>query len=133
MNAFDPRDTETERSSDTAVPTVPSRPAPPVPLKRDLIAGLEYQHLDLGTQLHNSRLDAFSACPPGVNCRNVSATQDIVRFRLSVKINPFAPAGVIPTAVASPPGGGVAYTAAGSAKSRTTHTIRRIAAIVTTA
>ena len=61
----------------------------------DLIAGLEYQHLDLGTQLHNSRLDAFSACPPGVNCRNVSATQDIVRFRLSVKINPFAPAGVI--------------------------------------
>src|SRR5437868_5021216 len=41
MNAFDPRDTETERNSDTAVPTVPAPPVPPVPLKRDLIAGLE--------------------------------------------------------------------------------------------
>ena len=61
----------------------------------DLIAGLEYQHIDLGTQLELSPLDGFNPCPPGVNCRSVKATEDIVRFRLSFKINPFAPAGVV--------------------------------------
>jgi outer membrane immunogenic protein len=58
----------------------------------DLIGGLEYQHIDLGSQVESSPLDANRACPPGVNCRNVGATEDLVRVRLSVKINPFAPA-----------------------------------------
>src|SRR5438105_14520014 len=41
MNAFDPRDTETERNSDAAPAATPHRPIPQEPLKRDLIAGLE--------------------------------------------------------------------------------------------
>ncbi len=53
----------------------------------DLIVGAEYQHLDFGTELELSPLDGFFACPPGVNCRNVSATDDIVRVRLSAKVN----------------------------------------------
>jgi opacity protein-like surface antigen len=53
----------------------------------DLIAGAEYQHLDFGSALELSPLDGFASCPPGVNCRSVSATEDIVRVRLSVKIN----------------------------------------------
>jgi outer membrane immunogenic protein len=58
----------------------------------DLIGGLEYQHVDLGTHTHLSSLDfpAFSACPPGNNCRAISAKDSLVRFRLSVKLNPFA-------------------------------------------
>jgi outer membrane immunogenic protein len=55
----------------------------------DVIVGAEYQHIDLGTKLHLSILDGFSACPPGVNCRNIGATEDLVRARFSVKINPF--------------------------------------------
>ena len=53
----------------------------------DLIAGAEYQHLDFGTELERSFLDGFGPCPPGVNCRNVSATEDIFRVRLSAKVN----------------------------------------------
>jgi opacity protein-like surface antigen len=53
----------------------------------DLIAGAEWQHLDFGTVLELSPLDGLSPCPPGVNCRNVSATEDIFRVRLSAKIN----------------------------------------------
>jgi outer membrane immunogenic protein len=53
----------------------------------DLIAGAEYQHLDFGSVLELSPLDGFASCPPGVNCRNVSATEDIFRVRLSAKIN----------------------------------------------
>jgi outer membrane immunogenic protein len=55
----------------------------------DVIVGAEYQHIDLGTKLHLSSLDGFSACPPGVNCRNISATEDLVRARLSLKWNPW--------------------------------------------
>jgi outer membrane immunogenic protein len=53
----------------------------------DLIVGAEYQHLDFGTALELSSLDGLASCPPGVNCRNVSATEDILRFRVSAKIN----------------------------------------------
>lgn len=55
----------------------------------DMIVGLEYQHIDLGDELHLSSLDGFAGCPPGVNCRNISATSDIVRARVSLKWNPF--------------------------------------------
>jgi outer membrane immunogenic protein len=51
----------------------------------DVIVGAEYQHIDLGTTLHLSPLDGFSACPPGVNCRDISAKEDLVRLRLSLK------------------------------------------------
>jgi outer membrane immunogenic protein len=61
----------------------------------DLIAGAEYQHLDFGTVLLLSPLDGYSQCPPGVNCRNVSNTEDIFRVRLSAKINPWPYAPVV--------------------------------------
>ncbi len=61
----------------------------------DLIGGLEYQHIDLRNQVQLSSLDGFTACPPGDNCRNISAKEDLVRFRLSVKWNPFAPAAAL--------------------------------------
>ena len=51
----------------------------------DVIVGAEYQHIDLSDQLHSSPLDAFGPCPPGVNCRRVSAKEDIARARLSIK------------------------------------------------
>ncbi|HLN37597.1 MAG TPA: hypothetical protein VK337_07425 [Xanthobacteraceae bacterium] len=56
----------------------------------DLIGGLEYQHIDLGTQPQLSSLDfpPFSACPPGFNCRSISAKVSLVRVRLTVKLNP---------------------------------------------
>ena len=34
---------------------------------------------------HASSADAFGPSPPGVNGRNISATEDIVRARLSLK------------------------------------------------
>jgi outer membrane immunogenic protein len=55
----------------------------------DLITGLEYQHVDLGTAYHASSADGFGPSPPGANGRNISVTEDIVRVRLTVKINPF--------------------------------------------
>jgi len=51
----------------------------------DVIVGAEYQHIDLKTDTHLSNLDAFVACPPGVFCRNISATEDIARARLTIK------------------------------------------------
>jgi outer membrane immunogenic protein len=57
----------------------------------DLIGGLEYQHIDLGTQTELSSLfPAFSPCPPGNDCRAITAKDNLVRVRLSVKLNPFA-------------------------------------------
>jgi hypothetical protein len=52
-----------------------------------VILGVEYQHIDLGSRLHMSTaLDGpGNPCPPGVNCRNISATEDLVRGRLSLK------------------------------------------------
>lgn len=58
----------------------------------DVIVGAEYQHIDFGTRLHTSIFDGFGPCPPGVNCRNISATEDLVRARLSFKWNPFVAA-----------------------------------------
>jgi outer membrane immunogenic protein len=55
----------------------------------DVIVGAEYQHIDLGTKLYLSSLDGFFPCPPGVNCRNIGATEDLVRARLSLKWNPW--------------------------------------------
>ena len=56
-----------------------------------LILGLEYQRINFGTQTITSALDtpAFSPCPPGNFCRNISATEDIFRIRLTGKWNPF--------------------------------------------
>ena len=51
----------------------------------NIIAGIEYMHVDVGTAFHASSADAFGPSPPGVNGRNISATEDIVRVRLSVK------------------------------------------------
>jgi outer membrane immunogenic protein len=51
----------------------------------DAIVGLEYQHVDLAEELHFSPLDVFNVCPPGVNCRNIRAKEDIFRARLAIK------------------------------------------------
>jgi outer membrane immunogenic protein len=56
----------------------------------DMIVGLEYQHIDLGTAYNPSSADNFAPSPPGVNGRNVNVKDDMVRFRLSLKFNPFA-------------------------------------------
>ena len=54
----------------------------------DVIVGVEYQHIDLGTQYNASSADNFSPSPPGVNGRSISLKDDLVRFRLSLKTNP---------------------------------------------
>ena len=55
-------------------------------LTQNLIFGVEYQHIDLGDDFHWSRLDAGLPCPAiGINCRDVGASEDIVRARLSYK------------------------------------------------
>jgi outer membrane immunogenic protein len=56
----------------------------------DVLVGLEYQHIDLGTRFNASSADGFVASPPGVNGRNITVKDDLVRVRLSLKINPFA-------------------------------------------
>ena len=58
-------------------------------------SNLRRQHLDFGTTLEFSPLDGFGPCPPGVNCRNITAVEDIFRVRLSAKINPFGGAPVV--------------------------------------
>ena len=59
---------------------------------KNIIAGIEYQHVDVGTAFHASSADGLGPSPPGVNGRNISATEDIVRARLSLK---FAVPGVL--------------------------------------
>ena len=54
-------------------------------ITNNFIAGIEYQHVDVGTAYHASSADGFGPSPPGVNGRNISASEDIVRARLSVK------------------------------------------------
>ncbi len=54
-------------------------------ITNNFILGLEYQHVDVGTAFHASSADGFGPSPPGVNGRNISATEDIVRARVSVK------------------------------------------------
>ncbi|HTT47532.1 MAG TPA: outer membrane beta-barrel protein [Pseudolabrys sp.] len=51
----------------------------------NIIAGIEYQHVDVGSAYHASSADGFGPSPPGVNGRNISATEDIVRARVSLK------------------------------------------------
>jgi outer membrane immunogenic protein len=51
----------------------------------DAIVGLEYQHVDLEQRVHLSVLDGYAVCPPGVNCRNLTAKEDIFRARLAIK------------------------------------------------
>lgn len=41
MNVFDPRESDSESNADASSVSIPTRPVPPPPLKRDLIAGLE--------------------------------------------------------------------------------------------
>jgi len=53
------------------------------------IIGVEYQHIDFHNTTLFSPLDNFNVCPPGANCRNISAKEDIVRVRLTGKWNPF--------------------------------------------
>jgi len=48
-----------------------------------LIFGVEYQYVDLGSKFH-----CVACVPPGINDRDLDATMDIVRARLSVKISP---------------------------------------------
>ena len=55
-------------------------------LTQNLIVGVEYQHIDLGNEDHLSRFDLLGVpCQLSVNCRDVSASEDIVRARLSYK------------------------------------------------
>jgi outer membrane immunogenic protein len=53
----------------------------------DLIAGVEYQHIWIGSVFHGSSADNFAA--NGVNGRAIKANEDLVRFKLSLKFNPF--------------------------------------------
>jgi outer membrane immunogenic protein len=54
-------------------------------LSRHVTAGIQYEHVDLGTTFHPSSADGFLPSPPGVNGRNIGATEDIVSARLSFK------------------------------------------------
>jgi outer membrane immunogenic protein len=56
----------------------------------DLIIGIEYTHIDLGTKLHVDDLPGAT----GINNRNVKATDDTVRLKLTSKFN-WAPAAVV--------------------------------------
>jgi len=47
----------------------------------DLIIGVEYQHVDLGTQLHIDTLPGAT----GINDRNIDATIDIIRAKATFK------------------------------------------------
>src|SRR5215510_9179955 len=50
-----------------------------------ILLGVEYQRVDLRTEEHRSLFNNFGPCPPGVDCRNISATVDTIRARLTVK------------------------------------------------
>jgi outer membrane immunogenic protein len=56
-------------------------------LTRHWILGLEYQHLGLETDLHTSSADQFGAA--GVHARQIGADTDVVRARLSYKLDGF--------------------------------------------
>ena len=55
----------------------------------DAIVGAEYEHIDLRTSFMASSADAFAPSPPGVNGRNVGATEDLVLAKFTLKLNPF--------------------------------------------
>jgi outer membrane immunogenic protein len=50
----------------------------------DWIGGIEYDHIDLGTSFHC----VVAGCAPSVLNRNVGFTDDIIRFRTSLKFHP---------------------------------------------
>jgi outer membrane immunogenic protein len=50
-----------------------------------VILGVEYQHLDFGSELHCSSLGAPCAIP-SINNRDISTTSDVVKARLTFKI-----------------------------------------------
>jgi hypothetical protein len=51
----------------------------------DVILGIDYKHVALNTINLRSSLDGFSACPPGVSCRDIGTTADLVQLRLTIK------------------------------------------------
>ena len=53
----------------------------------DLILGVEYQHVDLKSQLIAVSFDNFN--PAGVNARTISAKEDMVLGKLTFKLNPW--------------------------------------------
>jgi len=54
----------------------------------DVILGVEYQHVALGSALQTSSADTFD--PNGITARTVSAKADMALAKLTVKFNPFA-------------------------------------------
>jgi outer membrane immunogenic protein len=54
----------------------------------DVILGVEYEHVALGTVLQTSSADTFS--PFGITARTLDAKADIAWAKLTVKFNPFA-------------------------------------------
>jgi outer membrane immunogenic protein len=54
----------------------------------DVILGLEYEHVALGSSLQTSSADVFD--PNGITARTISAKTDIAWAKLTVKFNPFA-------------------------------------------
>jgi len=50
----------------------------------DVILGLEYQHVDLGRVTH---IDTLGVAPAGDNDRNLRATDDVIRAKLTFKYN----------------------------------------------
>jgi opacity protein-like surface antigen len=51
------------------------------------VIGVEYQHVVVDNAFHASTADGLGPSPPGVNGRNISGTDDIVRGRISVKFD----------------------------------------------
>jgi hypothetical protein len=56
----------------------------------DMIIGIEYEHVDLGSHLLLSSVPAFLSFTAGnAFNRNISATEDIVWGKITVKFNPW--------------------------------------------
>jgi outer membrane immunogenic protein len=51
----------------------------------DVILGIDYRHVALDTINLRSSLDGFSPCPPGISCRDIGTTVDMVQLRLTIK------------------------------------------------
>lgn len=54
----------------------------------DVIVGADYQHVELNAARHASSADAFN--PAGVNGRDIKASNDMARVKLTLKFNPWA-------------------------------------------
>jgi outer membrane immunogenic protein len=53
----------------------------------DIIVGVDYRHIDLGSHFQSSSADGFTGAPPGLNGRNIGGTADQVRFTVDLKTN----------------------------------------------